>query len=268
MVLFVALVFSSLTVLHCGDEPAENGDGSDSDTDSDTDSDSDSDSDGDSDSDSDSDGDDEEDTDGPMEDLSVLEGQTFVLTIEDARDWELPSRDLGLEIGPYVPTFAFTVTGVDGTDIEAVVGAVVDDAQDECSQAKSTSGSVDPDPEFALDATNLIMTVEGPEERAFATISDIVIDGTFSKNGDYFIGNFNAVLDARDVAHLFVELEDQTEEGVCNSIDVSTAGEAPCVECDDGAEWCIILKAKNVEGFVEDVELEEAEDEPGDSCLD
>lgn len=250
ILLIVSCIFA-LTSLQCGESPDDEDPSS-------------SDGDGDTDSDGDGDGDGDPAVD-PIDLEADLVGKTFTLLFED-RDWREPASSVGQEIGEFIPSFAFQVTGVDGDTLETVVATLNEDgdAQESCNEGIVIDGDADGNPKFVIGPLDLDVIIE-TDEVAMTTISELTISGEFFEGGEGFIGKFEAIMDARETAELFYELSPRTPEVVCETVS-NVAGEEKCFDCSDGEAFCLEMRAINVEGaVVEDVDLEEQDWDDG--CL-
>ena len=250
-------VFFMCAVLACSCGPGPDDEEDDDKTGTDQDS-------GAGDTDTDTDADDDID-DEPIEDLTTLETNSFILDIKE-EDWTEPVG-VGGEIGGYVPLFAFEIRGVDGTDLDVLMGTADGNEQDKCNKTESFEGVVDPNPDFIIGPGEFEAIITGEESKVIATVHDLTISGTFTGQGTGFAENvLTATVDFRDIAELFTLLTDPTADKICET--------APnmgfeCEECPfDGQTYCISLKAQNFKATqIEGLSIDET-DEFGDGCLD
>lgn len=216
------------------------------------------------DQDTDSDGQDsetEEDTNVDttvVSDKNALVGKTYTIAF-DPNYWSVP-RDVGSDIGEYVPAFMFTFTTVDAAAMtfEALLGTANDDGtQDTCNKTVTVTGTFEDAAStvFKTTAIDFEAILTGPPDsstnippNAIAPIHDFALQGTFTNQGAGFkFGVIDAIMDLRDISCLFMLVTDpanRNPEYICAQMNDQLAYDCEVCPFDQTPSSCVTMKAE------------------------
>jgi hypothetical protein len=195
-------------------------------------------------------------------------GKTYIVGF-DPGYWTTP-KDVGSEIGAYVPAFVFQITAVDGDDFTALLGTATGDGeQDMCNKTIEVTGTLDDNPHFILAPVDYEAIVTGAEIAVISPIYNFSISGSFADEGASFKrGQLDALMDLRDIAPLFhlVSEDSRTAENLCEMMNDELSYECEVCPFDSSASLCVTLKAEMFKAAAVALDLQEvaAMDE---SCL-
>ncbi len=171
-------------------------------------------------------------------------GRTFLLHIPQ-ENWAYP-RDIGTEIGPFVPDFLIGVdTAATGAMSLTVTTANAAGAQEPCSPTTTVTGSSAGFPASQIGPASVpihIKHVTEPGLQVNATIRNFtltdVLPGAEAASG----GGLVTSLDVRDLYPMFTQIDENPDtEMVCNAL--ASFG-SPCEACPhDGAMYCLEVEA-------------------------
>jgi len=185
---------------------------------------------------------------------SPYEGQAFRLLVPST-SWSEPSRDVGSEIGAYVPMFLIGFGETSDGSIEVTIASADQNSgdQDECNS--TTVIELDsPETPNEIGPLELHARLTGAEREEGdpvqvdtvihdLTLTDVLpIDGEVSEDGI-----LEATIDFREVYPLLTELPNDLEPTPERACDALAQVDAACEPCDypegDGEEFCLTLKA-------------------------
>ncbi len=222
-----------------------------------------------------------------IDDLSTLVDKAYLIKF-DKGYWYSP-KDVGQEVGMYVPGFVFQFKTVsdDGT-FTAIVGTSDEDGkQNVCNKTFSMTGKIENTTEtngtditsFNTDTIDIEAILSGPLDentnknpQTIAPIRNFSIGGIFVDQGNGFKkGTMNALMDFRDIACLFALLseEDRNADNICGLM-YDTLG-YNCESCpfDTAVSHCVTMKAELFKASAVDVSIVEvAEFDRSAACLD
>ncbi len=178
-------------------------------------------------------------------------GNTYLLTIP-TDNWTDP-RDVGPEIGAYVPQFILQVDARTGDTAALTIGTAYDAVQDLCSPTASTQTTAAPYPGVQIGPFDFPMRLVKTDDLGaveaivHATAYQLTLTNLMPMDGDPDDGMLTVTMDIREIYPMFTELAtDPTAEVVCNAL--GGAFGAPCEPCPaDQQPWCLPLIARLLE---------------------
>jgi hypothetical protein len=175
---------------------------------------------------------------------SSLQGKTFILTIP-RNNWTEP-RDVGRDIGDFVPQFAIEVVSASSGSLTVNIGTAREGIQDTCNvtqQISGTSSQIGPvDLPIHLVHTNADVKVN-------ATAYKLTISNVLPGDSPATTGQLTTTMDMRELYPMFTLIPDPTPDSVCMAL---TMIEETCEPCPtDGETYCLSIKAERA-GAVED----------------
>jgi hypothetical protein len=174
---------------------------------------------------------------------SSLAGKTFILTIP-RNNWTEP-RDVGRDIGDFVPQFAIEVVSASNGSLTVNLGTAREGIQDTCNvtqQLSGTSSQLGPK-DFPI---HLVHT--NGEVMVNATAYNLTISNVLPGDAPATTGQLTTTMDMRELYPMFTLIPDPTPDSVCMAL---TMIEETCEPCPtDGATYCLSIKAERA-GAVE-----------------
>jgi hypothetical protein len=207
------------------------------------------------------------DTD-PVADLISLVGNVYLLDFP-AEHW---GGNIGSEIGPYTPVFAFEILTVDAATgaFTARLASVKNGVQDPCNKTHTLNGTIAPVTTttggaatgFSTVAIDVDTIIEGPVDqttnqpiKASATLHGFTLTGQFINQGaGYKYGVISVELDARDVYSLFVQIPSTSGEELCEKLGGMNF---PCAVCtfEPASTLCMALAAEAFKANISSITL-------------
>ena len=169
-------------------------------------------------------------------------GKTYMVNIP-VDNWKRPRGSVGTEVGAYVPKFLLSVQDA-SNGVNVLVGASdADGKQDMCSPTIEIPASA---PEIQIGPVDTKLHVANSVGGAAVpplyglTFTNILTD---TPDAATIAGQFDAVLDTRDVYTLFNQLNEPSAEALCTFLNDSFSN--PCIVCpkDSASTTCLELKA-------------------------
>lgn len=184
----------------------------------------------------------------PLADASALVGNTYVVDLTAARIVEPPG--IGDVLTGYLTTdILIGVSAVGASDIEMIGAIAVEDSdpamQDMCTETIDfPTASFTESPFFSIGPDDTTFVVSDIE----VNIQDLLVNGTFSADGNYFDGGvLSGVIDTRPLAGL---VDESDPNSIC-ALAVSFG--AICEDCPaDGEPYCLSLVADQIYAEIED----------------
>lgn len=189
-------------------------------------------------------------------------GNTYLLTVP-VNNWATP-RNVGGEIGAYVPQFVIAVDSRMGNVANLSLGTASAGMQDMCGPtAAATTAATAVYPQSQIGPINLPMHLiktnpdTGAQEAiVHATAYNFTLSNALPGDGNAKDGQLDATMDIREIYPMFTQLSaDPTPEKVCNALE--SGFEAPCQACpSDGQVWCLSLQALGLEAALANLTLQ------------
>jgi hypothetical protein len=190
--------------------------------------------------------------------------------------WRTP-RNVGQEIGEYVPGLLFQILAVDVTTnrFDAILTTANEDGtQNPCAKTATMTGTITDNIAFTTDPMDFVAFLTGPDKTTVAPIHGLALSGSFIDQGAGFNhGVLDALMDFRDVACIFtlIEENDRTAETICiRMTDLSYT----CETCpfDPAVSQCVTMKAELFKAQAVDIDIVPVTDfdrtcYPDQSCL-
>ena len=175
---------------------------------------------------------------------SSLAGKTYILTIP-RNNWTEP-RDVGRDIGDFVPQFAIEVVSDSAGSLTANLGTARGGTQDTCTATQQLSGTgsqLGP-----LDLTiHLVHT--NADVRVNATAYNLTMRNVLPGDSPATKGELTTTMDMRELYPMFTLIPEPSPDNVCMAL---TMIEEMCEPCPtDDAAYCLSIKAERA-GAVED----------------
>jgi len=185
-------------------------------------------------------------------DIDGLVGTVYDLDLSSGRI--VIPEGVGSVLESYLTVQILLEVASAGAEIE-FLGAIGDEdnpgTQDYCTETLNFPEAADfsDAPFFRIGPATTTITVAGYE----VTIEDLEISGTFSEDGSWFGGGVLA--GSIDTAPLAVLVgDDEEDDAVCNLV----AGfGVSCVECPNGTDLCLEIKAVDLSGTAIEADVEE-----------
>lgn len=170
------------------------------------------------------------------------QGHTYLLNVPDTH-WTQP-KNVGKDIGPFVPKFLLGVNGSTGTTLDVLLGTSdASGVQDLCNPTTSLPSTAQyPDSQLGPADAMLFIRDATHGKSVLATARELTIKNALPGTDTTLSpGEFSATVDLRELYSLFYLLTDPTADSVCTAL--AQAG-TPCAACpQDGAAYCLTLKA-------------------------
>ena len=172
-----------------------------------------------------------------------LAGKTFILTIP-RNNWTEP-RDVGRDIGDFVPQFAIEVVSASAGALTVNLGTAREGTQDTCNvtrQVSGTSTALGPE-DFPI---HLVHT--NGEVKVNATAYNLTMRNVLPGDAPATMGELTTTMDMRELYPMFTLIPDPTPDSVCMALVMIEEMCEPCPT--DGAAYCLSIKAERA-GAVE-----------------
>jgi hypothetical protein len=177
------------------------------------------------------------------ESASSLAGKIFILEIP-RNNWTEP-RDVGRDIGDFVPQFALEVVSDSGGSLAVNLGTARGGTQDTCTatqQVSATSAQLGP---LNL-PIHLVHT--NADVRVNATAYNLTMRNVLPGDSPATMGELTTTMDMRELYPMFTLIPEPSPDNVCMAL---TMIEETCEPCPtDGATYCLSIKAERA-GAVE-----------------
>jgi hypothetical protein len=174
---------------------------------------------------------------------SSLQGKTFILTIP-RNNWTEP-RDVGRDIGDFVPQFAIEVVSASSGSLTVNLGTAREAVQDTCNVTQPVSGT-----SSQLGPVNfpIHLVHTNGEVKVNATAYNLTISNVLPGDSPATTGQLTTTMDMRELYPMFTLIPDPTPDSVCMALTMIEETCEPCPE--DGATYCLSIKAERA-GAVE-----------------